>query len=255
MRRLALALAIALAAGGCNAILGLDPTHRGPEDAAPVDGPPGAEDAADAAPDASPCMAIAVAQLVADGIFIEGDAQNHATLGVINISANLNSTGIMRFAMPALPPGITIAYLTLTLPFAAEAADCGSTSCGSCASLDRAGSVNVAYLRSDWDEATVSYTQRADGKEWGLPGAKALTVDRSPQLGSARPHAADATTVIVLSGTDLDNLDKWSSSGELSFAVTPTLGTALLVGTREHDVLNATCAPVSGPTLTITYCQ
>lgn len=252
-RRFPVALC-ALTVSACNAVLGLDPTHRGSGDAAvdaTVDAP-----AADGAPDATICTSVELAPLVADGMFVANDNQNHSTLSVINISSALPSTGIVRFKAPTLPPNATLQALTLTLPFVASAIDCGTAlQCGSCAPLDHAGTVTVQYLRSDWDETTVSFSQRGVGKPWAAAGAGTIGTDRSPVLGGARPHAEDSTTVVELSGADLAEYPTWSASAEISFAITPGAGTALLVGTHEHATLSGSCPATATSTLTLTYCN
>lgn len=247
----ALGMVGALALAGCNQLLGLDPPGLALDAAAPPDGdaPDARPDATtDAATDAATCAAGSTTSAVeADAILITGSSQDFGALEVLNVGVGVNSVGLFRFDLAAIPLGATVTNLRLTLPYAPTSNACGSN-CGSC-SFDAPGALAVHFMRSDWDERTTDWFERAAGSGWASPGATG-GLDRSAMVATGA-HADDTTTVVDLSPA---LLPLWLAGTRLSVQVVPGAGTVMIIPAREKIMLE-NCQPVVPPaSLEVAYC-
>ncbi len=142
--------------------------------------PPDAAVEIDAPIDSAPCtLPTVMLPLVEEAVMIEGQpTQGHGLEAIMNVGL---SEAILKFDTTNLPPDTQ--RFTLTLPLVQAANDCGPQ-CGLCVPIDKPGTIRVAYLRSDWAEATANYSVRSTGMAWQVVGANGAS-DRGPIQGKA----------------------------------------------------------------------
>ena len=231
---------------GCDVVFGL--AYVAPLDAAP-DAP-----VFDAPPDGAICLAFVMsadadAELISTGGSV---TQGHGNEAILNIGVGIQSQGLWRFVTPQVPPGAQVTSLTLRVPFVASARACGSLNqCGPCAAVDASGHYDVAFARSDWDEATACYDFPAIGRTWETAGATGA-MDRGPIAGSAAYTAA--TDLVV----DLDPAmaTSWIAAHDLSIIVSPSNGAVAIVPQKQFAATDSACGPTQAvASLTMTVCH
>jgi hypothetical protein len=194
---------------------------------------------------------------VADACLVSGPADNinFGAATICNIGVAVGAVGIFRFDLSSLPSTAKIQDLKLRLAYAARAEAC-ATGCGSCDSLEKAGTLQVAFLRSDWPEAHVTWRNRAYNdpslgpRPWAGPGAGGVGDSSQPVASIAHAVRQEA----VFSGGDLlGQLGVWRAGNAVSFRVIPTNGAVFIAAMREQPEKGC---PESypRPLLEISYC-
>ena len=262
---LVVALAV-MACAGCNLLLplspardlpvlnGVTPTEFGAPDSSgneafvglesgPKDGPGG---------DVG-CTTTAMIPLtaVADACLISEIPYGKDT--VCNIGVGINSRGIFRFDMSALPAEAKIQQMKLSLGYAAIDTACGATStCVSCDSIEKAGTLQLAYMTSTWVEAQTTWTLAKTGVAWDKPGASGASDLGTPVAAVA--HTPKQAVVFDSSANSamLTQLDTWKLNKQISLQVIPTNGAVFIAATRESG--SKGCSAYSKPSLEISYC-
>ncbi len=227
-------------------------------DARPLDGAPDAQ--------VGPCPGKTTIQLPA-----EADAfllETYPTYAVGKVSMlhaadygqALARVAIMRFNLSTLPGGAKIRDLTLGLSYAPVSSNCGGP-CASCAGVEVSGPIDAFFLRSDWDESTVTWQSRGPNKLWDKPGAVGQNDRSSPPFASFA-HVAKQNETIALSQQAVNDINNWVSQSSAGPTVSVLLGAQpnsaakFVIASREWQ---ADCGGDAGlssaPTLTVTYCQ
>lgn len=238
---------VVVASSGCNTIFSLD---RITGDAAMADAAP-ADTSADTRPRDAACATDTVAAALKADTQINSTSPllNFGGAPVINIGVGIDSVGLFRFDLSAVPADATIQGLTLTLPYAPTSSHC-STNCGSC-SFDTAGTFSVYFATSDWTESGVTWIKRTanTNDEWSAPGANGMS-DRS-ELVETGVHDNDMTTEIELPANDLA---AWrTANNELSILIEPGAGTVMVVAAKER-VAEGCNPPTEHASLQVEYC-
>lgn len=158
----------------------------------------------------------------------------------------------MRFDVSSLPTTANIQSASLELSWASNAVDCGPN-CGSCASIDAAGNVDVYFLRSDWTESSVNWNTRDGMNQWGNAGATANGTDRSPNTAAIFNHGKGMSSSVPIDANQLAGIKSWRQSNKLSFLVQAESTTIFMIATREGK--NLCQATGDGPKLIVKYCQ
>ena len=234
-----------LACGGCDRVYGLS-RDAGPDaelDAPPVDGPE-----LDAPP---PCaLPVIDLPLLEDAQMNSGQpTQGHGTESLLNLGVGGVGEVILKFDATALP-ATGVHRFVLRIPAVTMAKECGSAgACGPCSALDRPGKLGVAFLRSDWAEATANYNLRSTGNPWQVSGAAGM-LDRAP-MPTIATYLGAGEAMVTFSA---DGLDAWltEAPARLSVVVSPFQGIVEVL--RQHE-WNEACPPTPiVPTLVADLC-
>jgi len=166
-----------------------------------------------------------------------------------NIGSAIQSVGIVHFPVASLPAGLRVIRVAFT-PAAND--DHCSNACGSCDSIQKAGSFDLRPLVSDWTESEVSWNEKAKKIPWGAPGAMGLA-DRGSLLTSASFEPGSDLVFEVATTAALIEAKKWMASGQLSFHIAPHEGAVIVAAMREQA--GANCLPHHpAPRLELVYC-
>jgi hypothetical protein len=199
-------------------------------------------------PDLS-CGAITVrAAASADTILVSGSVQNFGTGPVMNVGTGINSVGLLRFDVSALPVGKAAVALRLTLHAAHASSSCAAN-CGSCDAIEKAGNLAAFFLRSDWVEGTTNWNV-----PWASPGAGQGAVDYDVTPIALVAHVAGADTTFATGGAVLADLPTWRSGNLLSFKLQPSNGAVAVAATREWAAENCKNLMITAAALEIDYC-
>lgn len=237
-------------APGCDRVLGVGGLDAGGRDAGGTDasGTDGALDGPVAPPDA-PCGVTVqyAAPVIADTVL--SLAAPNASFGQDpTLTIHAGDAGIFRSDLTLVSGTPTSFKLVLPRVDQASLSDGnGGVVCG--APTHQPGAFEVAFLRSDWDEATATYGQRSTAVPWQLAGANGAA-DRSPAL---LVQSYDGGTELGLA-FPADELSSWLLMGQLSFIVTARDDAAQLV-TSTAQLSSDMCAVNQlQPTLVVEVC-
>lgn len=236
-------------APGCDRVLGVGGLDAGGRDAGRTDAGDAALDGPVAPPD-SPCGVTVQHTLPVIADTVLSLAAPNASFGQDpTLTIHVGDAGIFKSDLTSVSGQPT--SFTLVLPRVDQASlsdgNGGVVVCG--APTHRPGAFEVAFLRSDWDEATATYGQRSTAEPWQLAGATGAA-DRSPAL---LVQTYDGGTELRLT-FPADALSSWLLMGHLSFIVTARDDAAQLV-TSTAQLSNDMCAVNQlQPTLVVAAC-
>lgn len=191
----------------------------------------------------------------ADSQILQSQASlNWGGAGAMGVRNDLGGPmeGLVRFDVTALPANANVQSALLELAWSSNASDCGA-SCGSCAAIDKPGTIDLYYARSDWAEAKVAWSTRDGSGVWGGAGATLSGVDRSTATVSTFTRSTGQGASFALDANGLKNLSSWRQGNKVSFLLQAEGNALFLAATREGK---SSC-PATGasPKLVISYCQ
>ena len=164
--------------------------------------------------------------------------------------ASAPSVGIFRFT-GALPAASQITSMKVILGYAAQDNACGS-SCGTCAGLETGGTLQLAFMTSNWDEATTTWIEATKGVGWLAAGATSPT-ERGTVVSSVMHTAQKQVQFdIPASATLLTQYATWAKASQISVQVMPSGGTGFVAATKENNTKG--CATYTRPQLEIWGC-
>ena len=129
-------------------------------------------------------------------------------------------------------PGVDVFdEVTVTLAQADKSLSCSADgACGPCP-VGSTGTIEVSFVRPDWDEQVATYQLRAPGLGWATPGAAGA--DRSPPAAIVSFDGAELTVMsIPLAGSRAAN---WPPGLSLLFAADSTGAAVGRFHTREAE--------------------
>jgi hypothetical protein len=232
----------------------------GDDSATPNDAPvdtlpdhPIADAAPDGAVDAS-CISLALLAQADTVITSSTPNLNFGSGPVANVGTGINSVGLFRFDVTALPTSARIQSAHLELTFAARSSACANN-CGSCMSIEHSGNLALFYLRSDWTESMATWNQATAGLAWGAAGASQSAIDRSATpvaMITHQPAASESLSIDASALADLNGV--WRRSNQVSFELVPSNFGVFVIATRE-SAAEACVAGGYGPArLVVEYC-
>jgi hypothetical protein len=189
----------------------------------------------------------------ADTQILSNSNLNWGPNGIIGARNDLGGPAyaLMRFDVTSLPLTAKIQSIKVDLAWGSEASDCG-VMCGSCAAIDKAGTCDLFYMRSDWVESTANWMKRDANNAWGSAGATS-SADRSTAPLATFQRALKQSVSVSADPTMLAAFSTWRQTNKISLLVQAEAGALFLIASREGQSLcSATGAP---PALTVTYCQ
>lgn len=197
------------------------------------------------------------ATLDADSLIVA--AQNTFVFGSIDalrIDAFGETEALYRFSLEALPTDANIVSMVLTLHSVPRSQQCSAAgTCIECQDLAESGVLELQFLRSDWQESDVKFSERAVGESWEQAGAAAVGVDRSEVITT---HLYDGISQASFEFLVGENSAPWIGSELVSFLVTPTESTVLMSTSKESGTFpNCLLDPDEFvlPRLDVKYCQ
>ncbi len=176
--------------------------------------------------------------------------QSYGDKPIANIGSGIGSRGVLRFPVPS---GSLRSLKLRVLPVVNDA-DCGAP-CKSCAAIEKAGSLDLHYLVSNWVETEVTWNQKnkAAKIDWEVAGAGGPG-DRSASVLTASFTAGKELVFEITRPDSLTLAEKWRAGNKLSFLLVPHQGTVLVAATREQA--SKGCQPdVVAPSLEISSCK
>ena len=176
--------------------------------------------------------------------------QSYGDKPIANIGSGIGSRGVLRFPVPS---GSLRSLKLRVLPVVNDA-DCGAP-CKSCAAIEKAGSLDLHYLVSNWVETEVTWNQKnkAAKIDWEVAGAGGPG-DRSASVLTASFAAGKELVFEITRPDSLTLAEKWRAGNKLSFLLVPHQGNVLVAATREQA--SKGCQPdVVAPSLEISSCK
>jgi len=208
----------------------------------------------DGAVDAS-CALTFAALAQADTILTSSSpGLNFGSGPLANVGTGINSVGVFRFDVTALPSTARILSARLELTFAATSSAC-SPNCGSCLGIEHVGNLALFYMRSDWSESMATWNQATAGLPWGAAGASQSAIDRSATPVAMTTHQPGASETIAIDASALADLNGvWRRTNQVSFELVPSNFGVFVIATRE-SAAEACVAGGYGPArLAVEYC-
>jgi hypothetical protein len=209
----------------------------------------------DAAPEAAAaCLKTETFDDEADALIASSDIP----LGTSPVCNTHVGAGVLRWdlsaaAAAALRAG-TATALSMTLTRATTSPECSSyAGCLNAAFTSPSGGLSATPLRSDWVEATVtwSYTNKPT-TAWASPGAKSVGQDRGDIAGTAPVDAVMPSVTIPLDPAKVS--PTWVAGTKVSFVVEAVNAGNLMFITREAgNAANNTTPTAPPPRLSVTY--
>ena len=187
----------------------------------------------------------------ADSVILQGYPDLNECCGdVVNVGVGVKSEGVFRFPVAALPAAAKVQAARVHFSYAAHASACGSA-CASCGSIEAAGTLSLFFMRSDWEEKTVTWNT-----PWSAPGASVAGVDRSATPLQTLAHVAAQDVTFTMDAAKLGELSTWRSANQLSFEVVPSNGAVFVTATKEWaaDACASAGTAPSAATLEVDYC-
>lgn len=213
--------------------------------------------AADAAADAACQMIRVAAPVLADTILgAQTPELNFGNGPVMNVGTGIDSIGILRFDVSALPANAEARAARVVLSAALSSIACGSEeSCVPCGHIEADGNLSLLYLRSDWVEAQASWNSRMEDQPWSTPGAGGAGVDRSEDAVALVRHEASAGETFELDSDRLGDLRLWRVGNEVSFVLVPSMGGVFVLASRESAAEDCVDGGYPVPRLEVDFCQ
>ena len=203
------------------------------------------------------CIEKELALVTGDALLAGGSDQGFGTLAVCNVHTGNVGTlgvGVLRFRLSAAGAQAvktgSLLSMKVVLTKAITDSNCGPDA-GSCnnASYDTAGDLTLVQLRTDWNEAQVTWIHRdkAAGTTWQSPGAGTVPTDRG-NVAAKTTYDTGATLVFdVDAGALVPAL--LGDADQIAFVVATSGGNITFI-TREAV---APSTPLVPPVLEISY--
>ena len=220
----------------------------------------------DAGSDAGECVNGGTVELIAeaDAFLIQSlPTYPYGAPGHLHVSSPTSVSGtrnaIIRFDLATLPSNVNIVSMQLALTYLTAYTAC--TTGGSCSSVcylqETTGPIQAFFMRSDWDESTVTWESRSPNNLWGQKGAAGTDASDRSLPFSTFQHKEQTSEVIQVTAHDLEAAAPFQGDGGklISFllAAQPDGGARFMMASKD---LKQWCPANSNapPTLTVRYC-
>lgn len=174
--------------------------------------------------------------------------------GQANAVAARNDLGIIalfRFDVANLPKGASLVAMSLDLPYVGKADNCvANMACSICDGVEVSGSFNVHFMRSDWDEASVTFANKSTGVAWNPTASPA---SRSAPVAKFS-HTAKTSEKVSIEPAHLVDVADWRQTDKLSVQIEGAAALGSFYMMTKENVCGGQ-PPNTKVLLHVTYCK